>query len=70
MVDRILGMRRFQQTSVSGPRRRPWRRANSTLVLLLGLAALVMGCGQKGPLTLPGAAKDGAAQSASAPARR
>jgi predicted small lipoprotein YifL len=70
MVDRILCMRRCQKTSVSVPRRRLWWRANSTLLLLLGLAAPVMGCGQKGPLTLPGAAKGSAAQSASAPARQ
>ena len=45
-------------------------RAKTTLSLLLGsVLGLSAGCGQKGPLTLPGAAK-GAAPAASAPASR
>jgi hypothetical protein len=59
MVDRILGM--DERSLAVRPRAAGWR-TKTTLCLLLGLAA---GCGQKGPLTLPGAAP-----AASAPASR
>ena len=42
------------KTSLAAPRRAFDERAKTTLILLAGLAA---GCGQKGPLTLPGAAR-------------
>jgi predicted small lipoprotein YifL len=61
MVDRIRGM--GEHSLAAQPRAASWR-TKTTLCLLLGLAA---GCGQKGPLTLPGAAKS-AAPAASAPA--
>jgi predicted small lipoprotein YifL len=61
MVDRIRGM--GQHSLAARPRAAFWR-AKTTLWLLLSLAA---GCGQKGPLTLPGAAKS-AAPAASTPA--
>ena len=41
-------------------------RAKTMVCLWLGLA---VGCGQKGPLTLPGAAKSASAPAASAPAQ-
>jgi predicted small lipoprotein YifL len=53
------------KTSLAAPRRAFDERAKTTLILLAGLAA---GCGQKGPLTLPGAAKAASAPAASAPA--
>ncbi|MFO1214211.1 MAG: lipoprotein [Burkholderiaceae bacterium] len=60
MVFRIRAMQAQASSSVSMPHTGAWWCAKTTLWLLLVLAA---GCGQKGPLTLPGAAK-----SASAPA--
>ena len=50
MVDRIQAMK--LKTSVAS---RPLRRA-PRLAALLAVSAIVAGCGQKGPLTLPGAA--------------
>jgi predicted small lipoprotein YifL len=54
-------------SSVAAPLAQTGWRGKTTLCLVLGLAA---GCGQKGPLTLPGAAHGASAPAASAPASR
>jgi predicted small lipoprotein YifL len=66
MFDRIRGMHEQGKTSVAAPSRGRFRRAETTLLLLVGLAGLACGCGQKGPLTLPGAAKGSAAPASAA----
>ena len=67
MVYRIRAMQAQAAPSVATPSAAaPWR-AKTTLCLLLGLAA---GCGQKGPLTLPGEGKSAPAPAASAPVPR
>lgn len=62
-------MREQAPSSLAPSAARAARFAKTPSWLVLGLLAVLGGCGQKGPLTLPAGAK-AAAPSASAPAAR
>jgi predicted small lipoprotein YifL len=60
------------RTSLAAAQRAPARRTKTLRRVMFGLAfalaaGSLAGCGQKGPLTLPGAAKAASAPAASAP---
>jgi predicted small lipoprotein YifL len=59
-------MRHAGKASLAMSVRRMPRRGAITLALLLSMAVVSVACGQKGALTLPGAAKDGAAPASAA----
>jgi predicted small lipoprotein YifL len=66
MADRILCMLERQKSVAA--RLRPTCRTSAT-ALTLALAAGLVGCGQKGPLTLPAAASAASGAASAAPAR-
>ena len=67
VVGTLRGMPYRAASSVVAPDQRPAPMGFSVgLGLLLGLAVLA-GCGQRGPLVLPGAAKGASSPAASAP---